>query len=280
MDKNDTTSAAPHSDGQKSKPGSSKDSSASEALPNSIIALRVIESLAQSGGECGVTDLAHALDMPKARVHRHLSALRDNGYVAQDPRNNRYSVGWKLYLLGQQLVNHYDVVSLAKPVMKALRDKVGQTVVISTFTDTGMVVLDFLPGSTELEIVMRAGTRFSFNSVAQGKVAMAFGPPELLERVIAEGLKANTRHTIVEPERLRAEVDLVRRRGWADAPEEVFTGINALSAPVFNADGSLFGALVLTGSIHYLPSTPEKTTVEALLSAASEISGLIGYNPA
>lgn len=279
MDKDESTYTAPWVVGQRAKSNSNNESSAGETLPNSIVALKVIESLAQSGGECGVTDLANSLGMPKARVHRHLSALRDNGYVAQNPRNNQYSVGWKLYLLGQQLVNHYDVVSLAKPVMKALRDKVGQTVVISTFTDTGMVVLDFLPGSTELEIVMRAGTRFSFNSVAQGKVAMAFGPLGLMERVIAEGLKANTRHTIVEPERLRAEVDLVRRRGWADAPEEVFTGINALSAPIFNADGSLFGTLVITGSIHYLPSTPEKATVEALLSAASEISSSIGYSP-
>lgn len=132
--------------------------------------------------------------MTKARIHRHLTALRDNDYVAQNPRSNRYSVGWKLYLLGQQLVNHYDVVSLAKPVMQALRDKVSQTVVISTFTSTGMVVLDFQPGSTELEIVMRAGTRFSFNSVAQGKVAMAFGPNDLLERVIKKVLKP--RHAI------------------------------------------------------------------------------------
>lgn len=251
--------------------------SSNEVLPTSIIALRVIEALAHSGGDCGVTELASSLNMTKARIHRHLTALRDNDYVAQNPRSNRYSVGWKLYLLGQQLVNHYDVVSLAKPVMQALRDKVSQTVVISTFTSTGMVVLDFQSGSTELEIVMRAGTRFSFNSVAQGKVAMAFGPNDLLERVIKEGLKAKTRHTIVEPERLRAEIDLVRRRGWADAPEEVFTGINALAAPLFHADGSLFGTLVLTGSIHYLPTTPEEKMVQALLDASVEISSLIGY---
>lgn len=255
----------------------SRKSGDSEALPTSIIALKVIEALAQSGGDRGVTELASSLNMTKARIHRHLTALRDNGYVAQNPRSNRYSAGWKLYLLGQQLVNHYDIVRLAKPVMQALRDKVSQTVVISTFTDTGMVVLDFEPGITELEIVMRAGTRFSFNSVAQGKVAMAFGPSCLLDKVVKEGLIAKTRHTIVEPERLRAEIELVRRRGWADAPEEIFTGINALSAPIFHADGSLFGTLVLTGSIHYLPTRPEESMVRALLDASAEISSLIGY---
>ncbi|WP_193222277.1 IclR family transcriptional regulator [Alkalilimnicola sp. S0819] len=246
-------------------------------LPTTVVSLRIIEALGQAGAECGVTELAQALDMPKARVHRHLVNLRDSGYVAQNPRNSRYSIGWRLYLLGQQLVNRYDVVSLAKPVMEALRDQLGQTVVISTYTDQGMVVLDFLSGRRAVEIVMRAGTRFNFNAVAQGKIALAYGPPELLEKTLAGPLEASTRHTITDPERLRSEVELARRRGWADAPEEIFTGVNALAAPIFRGDGSLYGTLALTGSIHYLPSKPLEPTVVALLTAAREISTLLGY---
>ena len=46
--------------------------------------------------------------------------------------------------------------------------------------------------------------------------------------------------TITDPDRAsRTEVDKVRKRGWAVAPGEVLSGINALAAPVFDAGGEL-----------------------------------------
>lgn len=248
-----------------------------DGLPTAVIALRVMEALSGADGELGVTELARELGMPKARVHRHLTALRDHGYVAQNPRTNRYGIGWRLFLLGQQLVRRFNVVSLAKPVMEELRDRVEQTIVISTFTEDEVVVLDFVPGRSALEMVLRPGTRFTFNSVAQGKIALAFGPPALLERLTAAPLRPSTPHTVIDPDRLRLEVEMVRRRGWADAPEEVFAGVNAIAAPLFQADGTLYGGLAVVGSIHYLPKPPREETVQALLAAAGKVSAIMGY---
>lgn len=243
----------------------------------SVISLRILEVLAERNEECGITGLADALGVPKARVHRHLAALRQQGYVAQNPRSSRYRIGWRLFLLGQRLVKQFDVVSLARPVMEELRDQVGQTIVITTVTDREVVVLDLVRGRSPLEILLNPGTRFHFHSVAQGKVALAFGPPARLEATLAQPLVACTPHTIVDPERLRYEIELVRQRGWAEAPEEVFLGVNALAAPLLYEDGEIFGAIAIVGSIHYLPARAEPVTVAALKLAASRISEMLGY---
>lgn len=242
----------------------------------SVISLRILEVLAERNEECGITSLAEALGVPKARVHRHLVALRQQGYVTQNSRSSRYRIGWRLFLLGQRLVKQYDVVGLARPVMEELRDQVGQTIVITTFTDSEAVVLDLVRGRSPLEILLHPGTRFLFHSVAQGKIALAFGPPARLAATLAQPLVACTPHTIVDPERLRYETDLVRERGWAEAPEEVFLGVNALAAPLLYEDGSLFGAIAIVGSIHYLPARAEPGTVAALKSAANRISEMLG----
>ncbi len=165
------------------KPSGSVDDAAISST--SVISLRILEVLAERNEECGITNLADAIGVPKARVHRHLTALRQQGYVTQNARTSRYRIGWRLFLLGQRLVKQFDVVSLARPVMEELRDKVGQTVVITTFTENEVVVLDLVRGRSPLEILLNPGTRFLFHSVAQGKIALAFGPPGRLDGILA-----------------------------------------------------------------------------------------------
>ncbi|WP_083654781.1 IclR family transcriptional regulator [Burkholderia sp. SRS-W-2-2016] len=242
----------------------------------SVISLRILELLAERDAECGVTHLADALGVPKARVHRHLTSLRQEGYVVQNARTSRYRIGWRLFLLGQKLVRQFDVISLARPIMEELRDAVGQTIVISSFTDSDVVVLDIVRGRSPLEILLHPGTQFRLHTVAQGKIALAYGPAERREAALAAPLEACTPHTITDPMRLSHELALVRERGWADAPEEVFLGVNALAAPIRQGDGSLFGALAIVGSIHYLPAHANPQTVAALTDAARKVSQLLG----
>lgn len=248
-----------------------------EGLPTAVISLRIMEALAHADGDVGVSELARMLGMPKARVHRHLSALREYGYVTQVARNNRYTTGWRLYLLGQQLVRKFDVLTIARPLMEDLRDNIGQTIVISASADDEVIVLDFVPGHSAIEIGLRPGTRFRLNTVAQGKVALAFGPQGLTERFLQSALKPSTSHTIIDPERLRVEVELTRRRGWADAPEEIFSGINAIAAPIFTGDATLFGGLAIVGSIDFIPKVPDERMTSALLATAAQISQALGY---
>ncbi|HEY0333309.1 MAG TPA: IclR family transcriptional regulator [Stenotrophomonas sp.] len=248
-----------------------------QGLPTAIVSLKVIEALAAAPAGLGVTRLAEMLGMPKARIHRHLNILREHGYVGQDPRSNHYRVGWQMFLLGRACASRFDVMTLAKPVLERLRDQVGQTVVIATYSDSEVVVIDFLRGTSPVEISLRPGTRFQHNTVAQGKVVLAFAPEQVRKQFLAQPLQSSTPRTITDPDRLRAEIELVRRRGWADAPEELYIGVNALAAPLLQVNGELFGTIAIIGSIHYLPGTPDPTHVKALLDTAERISELMGH---
>ncbi|MBN3728182.1 IclR family transcriptional regulator [Burkholderia sp. Ac-20379] len=254
------------------EPGAQDDATSS----TSVMSLRLLETIASHPHESALTNLAQELGIPKARVHRHLSALKRDGYVTQNPDTSRYRIGWRMFLLGRRALDQFDVVTLARPLMEELRDTVGQTVVITTVSDEGMVVLNIVPGRSKLEIIFHPGTRFDFHTVAQGKIALAFGPPKLLERVLAQPLAAPTAQTIVDRDRLLHEVALVRSRQWAEAPEEAFTGVNALAAPVFQFGNKLFGSLAIVGSVHYLPAQASERTVAALTDTARRLSLLLG----
>lgn len=267
---------------QKHDPDQQKNGQSDPASPDlanaatSIISLHILEILASGNDDHGVTELAAMLDIPKARAHRHLVTLRQSGYVTQNPETSRYRIGWRLYLFGQQLVARFNIGTLAKPIMRELSAQFGHTIVISTFDQDTMVVLDVERGQSPMQILLAPGTRYPFQAVAQGKIMLAFGPETLNDKVLVKPLQATTAHTIIDADRLRAEIALVRQRGWAEAPEELFIGVNALAAPVFNADGSLFGALAIVGSIHYLPAQADMSMVNALMHAAARVSEALG----
>ncbi|WP_337243301.1 IclR family transcriptional regulator [Luteimonas sp. gir] len=257
--------------------GPASDDAADASLPTAIVSLQVIDALSNAPQGLGVTQLSQHLGMPKARAHRHLRALRDHGYLLQDPVTNQYRVGWKLYLLGKACVGRFDLTTLARPALERLRDAVGQTIVIASYAEQEVAVIDVLRGTSPLEISLRPGSRFPHHASAQGKLVLAYGPAALREQYLAQPLEPETPRTITTHARLRSELDRVRDCGWADAPEELFTGINALAAPLLQAGGALFGTLAIVGSIHYLPATPDPAHVDALRRTAAELSTMLGY---
>ena len=84
--------------------------------------------------------------------------------------------------------------------------------------------------------------------VLASMVALAFGPPSLIDEVLARPLRAWNAHTLTDPEAIRAEVARVRRQGWATAIDAVQLGVNALAAPVFDHRGEVRGAVALVGA--------------------------------
>lgn len=254
---------------------SSRDQADNDLASSAIVALRLLEVVASHRPDVGVSEVAALLGIPKARVHRHLTALKRFHYVTQKA-NSRYMIGWRFYCLARQTIKQFGLVELARPLMEELRDRVGQTVTISTFLDDEVIVLDFVPGNSTLEIGLRPGSRFKLNWVAQGKNVLAFGPKEVAERFLGGELPPCTRATITSAEAMRRELEIVRAQGWAEAPEQVFLGINAVAAPIFRSDGRLFGSVALVGAIHYLPSPPAAHVIEALASTAKQVSEVLG----
>ncbi len=241
-----------------------------------LLATEVLEVLAERGPS-GVTEVARALEVPKMRIHRHLRTLVAAGYVTQDPNTEKYAIGVKFWLIGKSVADQFDFLSAARKVLSALRDELGHTVTAGIIDADDMLMIDTERGTSPIEIGTKPGTRFPFHASSQGKLAMAFGPPGLLASVLAGDLEQTTVRTCTDPDKLKSEIALVQRQGWAVAPEQILLGINALAAPVFNADGSMAGTLSLVDSIQYLPELPSEHQIERLLAAARQASAELGY---
>ncbi|MCF1503109.1 IclR family transcriptional regulator [Afifella sp. H1R] len=240
------------------------------------VAFRIIEEMAPLGEGIRLTDLARRLGMPKPRIYRFLQTLMSIGYVDQDPETERYRLTLKLFHLGQAIADGTQLLTVARPVMIRLRDSLHLTTTLSLLEDDGMRVIDIVRVETPVQIVTKPGALMDFHASAQGKLALAFGKPELWAQVRARPLARLTEETNTDITRLEAEVAEVRRRGWAAAPGESLPGVNAVSAPICDVSNAMIGSLNIVGSVQTILPDPDPSQIDAVREAARSISINLG----
>src|SRR3569833_2534709 len=240
------------------------------------LAIDVLEAVAFSTVEFGVTQIADRLGMTMGSVHRHLTTLVERGYLAQNPSTSRYMIGPKSRLLSRH-APEADLVHLAEGPMRQLRDALDQPVVLSEMTPRGALVNTSLPSSSPIEIGVRPGSELSFPASAQGKVMLAFAPVAFRERVLARPLQRFTDKTIVAPRKLEQELQQIVRRGGGAAPGGGARGRNAVAAPIFDAKGACVAAVAIVDTVQYLPEKTRPADVAQLTEAARQISRNLGH---
>ena len=242
------------------------------------LSLRLLERLASSRESIGVSELAREFASSKATVYRHLQTLVLHGFVRQESATMRYAAGIKLFILGERLRERFDILTVAREEMARLRDETAQPATLSALVERQVVVLEVLQGHAIVNFGTQPGTVLDLHASAHGKVALAFGPEDLMDGCLARPLKALTPQTICSPSALRRAVAQVKARGWATAPNQVLQGVNGLAAPLFNHAGEYVGAVAIAGSVQYIPASPPRAQIGAVTQTAERISRKLGWN--
>jgi len=242
------------------------------------LSLRLLEFLALSTQPVGVSDLARQFQASKATVYRHLRTLAHHGFVRQETATMRYAAGIKLFILGERLRERFDVLTVARSEMVRLRDETGHAVTLSALVDEQVVILEVIQGHSIVNFGTQPGTVLDLHASAHGKVALAFGPDDLITRCLSRPLKRWTPQTISTRKALERAIAQVKSRGWATAPNQALEGINGLAAPVFNHAGSYGGAIAVAGTVQAVPGSPSAELIKAVTRTAAQVSRDLGCN--
>jgi len=242
------------------------------------LSLRLLEFLARSAEPVGVSELARQFEASKATLYRHLQSLAHHGFVRQDAATMRYAAGIKLFILGERLRERFDVLPIARSEMARLRDETAHAATLTTLVDDQVVVLDLIQGPSIVNLGTQPGTVLPLHASAHGKVALAFGPEDLLRRCLSRPMKPLTPQTICTRTALERAVAQVKSRGWATAPNQVLEGINGLAAPIFNHAGTFAGGISIAGTVQTVPGLPYAEQIKAVTRAAAQISRNLGWS--
>lgn len=188
-------------------------------------------------------ELAADAGLPKSTASRLLGALERNGLVEQEGQRGAFRAGPVLARFAGRGITARHVVELAQRPMAALAEATGETINVAMAAPGGVEHLAQIDSRHFLGTSQWVGRRVPYHCTANGKVLLAFSAAG----ADAGELDARTSRTIVERAQLAAELQNVRRDGFATAVDELELGLSAVAAPVLDDSGRAVAALSVSG---------------------------------
>jgi len=239
-------------------------------------ALTALELVADAG-ELGVSELGRQLGVHKATASRLAAVLAERGLLERDPVTERYRIGFGLVRLAGAAMSGLDLVRLARPILETLAERAREASNLGVRSGDDVVYVDQIAGSRSIVTVSWVGRRTPLHCTSNGKVLLAWADEQDRERLLAAPLESYTTHTVTDPDTLRRELESIRRRGYAQAVEELEEGLNAVAAPVRQADGRVIAALGVSGPPFRMHAVDVPRMGLLTAEAAQAVSRQLGY---
>ncbi|GAA2585738.1 IclR family transcriptional regulator [Dactylosporangium fulvum] len=200
-------------------------------------ALRVL-LLFQTRQLLRVADVADDLSVARSTAHRLLVALVNRGFATQDPTTRAYTLGPVLMDIGISAVATLDIRAVAKEPMTSLAEALNETVSLVVLEGANARFLDSIESTHALRVGSRNGQLLPAHCVSGGKALLSRLSPSQLDTLYpAEDLATVTPNSIKTKSNLLAELDQIRRVGYAVNAAESEQGVSAV-AVLFEAGGS------------------------------------------
>jgi len=216
-------------------------------------------------------DIAAALEIPVSSLSYLLATLAERGYIVRDGRQYRPGPGLERLVVAPRALTLADRV---EPLVKLLRSELNETVSFMIRTGWEVEALVTEASGQALRYAIEPKHRKPLHSLAAGKAILATLPEADLERYFAECPRSRfTTRTIVDEAALRAELDRVRRDGFAEAHEEDVKGICGLAVAARH-EGRPAGAFAVAIPEARYDAALAARAKAALTKAAATLAGV------
>jgi len=188
---------------------------------------QVLKAFSEKPKGWGVTELSSHLRLAKSVTHGILNALLEEGLLKKDKDKKIYLCGNELLKLVLTYYSNLDLIKISRPVLKKLAKEIKETVILSQIIDNRNIIIEKVDGSEPLRFTLDVGTVLPLDKGSSAKVCLAFLGDEKKKEVIDKYK--------IDMSKLKEELGIIKKRGFAISKEEVYSGVNAITAPIFNS---------------------------------------------
>jgi len=255
--------------------------SSAQPLVNAVFRVFTILERVSERENWNLEELSRAAALAKPTAYRFLQTLQELGYVRRNGED-RYSLTMKLFAMGSRALDHLDLYALARPVAQSLALELGETVHMGVLDELEAVYVLKIESKYTIRMYSRVGRHLPLHCTALGKCLLAWAEPMALCSALDQlRLVAFAPRTIATRAGLEAELERVRRDGYALDDEEHEEGIHCIGAPVFDHAGAVVAAVSASWpEFRWLPVDEAGVALRAahVVAAARQISSLLGWD--
>jgi IclR family pca regulon transcriptional regulator len=204
--------------------------------------LSVIRAFGQGKTALGMADVARITGISRAAARRCLHTLAVLGYATSS--NGAYVLTPAVLGLGEAYLGSNAITRAAQPVLERISDRIHESCSMAVLDDDEIVYVARVATQRIISIGIVVGTRLPAACTSMGRAIVAFSDPQTRSRFLSRvRLERHTPHTIVDKSELRAELERVRRQGYAVVDQELEVGLRSIAVPILRSDGTALAAI-------------------------------------
>jgi DNA-binding IclR family transcriptional regulator len=195
--------------------------------------LDLLELFAVEKRPLSQSDIARLLRIPVSSCHDVLQTMQARGYLyALGPRAGFYPT-LRLQVLGKEIGDNDPVVTRAEVLLRSLRDRLDESVLLSKDNGLQATYLLVLESNHPLRFLAKVGDNVrGLHCTSGGKALLGSLDDKSLNAYLTSArLVPITKRTINSKAALRKEIEIGRKRRWFKNQGESLEGVTTLSAP-------------------------------------------------
>ncbi len=213
-------------------------------------ALEVLNACAEGGGAVPLKELARRTGLYKSTILRLAGSLEHYGYLVRD-RDGAFRLGPAAGRLGVAYRHGFDLADHVRPALARIAAQTSETASFYVREGSERICRFRHNSSRELRHHLEEGDALPLDRGAAGRVLLAFS-----------GQRGKT-------------AERVRRQGFYISRGERDPDVAAVSVPVLLSDGSLGGALAVSGLRTRFSDAMEKRALDSLRREADALTELL-----
>jgi len=234
-------------------------------------AFQILEALAVS--PAGVSDLSRRVDLPKSTVARLLATLEEEGAVERRADGLTYRIGPVLRSLAASIDGSMGLVDLVRPSLARLASLTNETAGFAVAEGNQVHYLALVDSDRNVQVRDWTGELIPMHLVPSGLVMLAHHSAAEIDQYVSRTLESTTTKSLIDPQRLVARLEEVRRTGCAWGRGEFDEAINSVGAAVTDAAGQVLGAVHIHGPAYRFPAPGDDDRVaELVMDAAGRLA--------
>lgn len=239
--------------------------------------LSILECFTDSEPELSLKQLTEKTGLNKSRILRLCGTLAGQGFLIRMARSS-YRLGPKLMMLGKIYERTNTLVSVARPILRALASLTGESASLFVIEGSKRLCLAREEGPSPIRYTITEGESLELYAGAGGKALLAYASEEFRHQILnGRILKRFTSSTIVERDLLEEEFEAIRKQGYAVSKGERTSEAAAMAAPVFDDEGKVCAVITVAGPVQRFSTERCREMLKNLKASARKLSLLLGH---